>query len=279
MTLHQNPAHLRCHHCGREAVPPAGCPECDSALIPSGQGTERVEETLEKLFPQARIARIDRDTTRNKGALDKILSDMRERRTEILVGTQMLTKGHDFPDVTLVGVLNADQGLFGTDFRSDERLAQNILQVSGRAGRGDRAGEVLIQTAFPDHPLLACLINGGYEKFSAAALCEREAALWPPFSHLVLIRAEAPRQADPGNFLNKCRFEAERLMKSPLVVMGPAPSPMERLSGRYRAQLLIRSPDRMQLHSRLARLVRKIESLPESRRVRWSVDVDPVELF
>ena len=279
MTLHQNPARLRCHHCGREAAQPAGCPECDSALIPAGQGTERVEETLERQFPQARIARIDRDTTRNKGALDKILSDMRERRTEILVGTQMLTKGHDFPDVTLVGVLNADQGLFGTDFRSDERLAQNILQVSGRAGRGDRAGEVLIQTAFPDHPLLACLINGGYEKFSAAALCEREAALWPPFSHLVLIRAEAPRQADPGNFLNKCRVEAERLMKSPLVVMGPAPSPMERLSGRYRAQLLIRSPDRMQLHSRLARLVRKIENLPESRRVRWSVDVDPVELF
>jgi primosomal protein N' (replication factor Y) len=161
MTLHQNPARLRCHHCGRESDPPGVCLECGSPLIPSGQGTERVEETLERHFPKARIARIDRDTTRNKGALDKILSDMRERRTEILVGTQMLTKGHDFPAVTLVGVLNADQGLFGTDFRSDERLAQNILQVAGRAGRGERGGEVLIQTAFPDHPLLTCLINGG----------------------------------------------------------------------------------------------------------------------
>ena len=279
MTLHQNPARLRCHHCGRETDQPESCLECGSPLIPSGQGTERVEETLERQFPRARIARIDRDTTRNKGALDKILSDMRERRTEILVGTQMLTKGHDFPDVTLVGVLNADQGLFGTDFRSDERLAQNILQVSGRAGRGDRGGEVLIQTAFPDHPLLDCLINGGYEQFSAAALGEREAAVWPPFSHLVLIRAEAPRQPDPRIFLNKCRLEAERLMKPPLVVLGPAPSPMERLSGRYRAQLLIRSPDRAQLHARLAQLVGKIEGLPEARRVRWSVDVDPVELF
>jgi primosomal protein N' (replication factor Y) len=279
MTLHQNPARLRCHHCGRESDPPGVCLECGSPLIPSGQGTERVEETLERHFPKARIARIDRDTTRNKGALDKILSDMRERRTEILVGTQMLTKGHDFPAVTLVGVLNADQGLFGTDFRSDERLAQNILQVAGRAGRGERGGEVLIQTAFPDHPLLTCLINGGYEQFSTAALCEREAAVWPPFSHLVLIRAEAPRQSDPRIFLNKCRLQAERLMKPPVLVLGPAPSPMERLAGRYRAQLLIRSPDRRQLHTRLAQLVKKIEGLPEARRVRWSVDVDPVELF
>ena len=279
MTLHQHPVLLRCHHCGRETGPPECCPECESSLVPSGQGTERVEETLERQFPKACIARIDRDTTRNKGALEKILSDMRERRTDILVGTQMLTKGHDFPHVTLVGVLNADQGLFGTDFRSDERLAQNILQVSGRAGRGDRGGEVLIQTAFPDHPLLTCLINGGYEPFSAAALCEREAADWPPFSHLVLIRAEAPRRSDPGVFLDRCRMEAERLMKPPVVVLGPAPSPMERLSGRYRAQLLIRSPDRLQLHARLTALVQIIEGLPEARRVRWSVDVDPVELF
>ncbi|MGI9264238.1 MAG: primosomal protein N', partial [Gammaproteobacteria bacterium] len=279
MTLHQQPVRLRCHHCGRETGPPESCPTCQSGLIPSGQGTERVEETLMRQFPQARIDRIDRDTTRNKGALDRILTDMRERRTQILVGTQMLTKGHDFPHVSLVGVLNADQGLFGTDFRSDERLAQNILQVSGRAGRSERSGEVLIQTAFPDHPLLARLIDGGYEQFSAAAMGEREAALWPPFSHLALIRAEAPDQSRPTDFLSKCRLAAEELLPSQIVVLGPAPSPMERLSGRYRAQLLIRSTHRAQLHDSLTRLVGAIEALPEARRVRWSLDIDPVELF
>jgi primosomal protein N' (replication factor Y) len=279
MTLHQHPVRLRCHHCGREDGPPEACPDCASGLIPSGQGTERVEETLLRQFPQAQIDRIDRDTTRNKGALDKILADMRERRTQILIGTQMLTKGHDFPHVSLVGVLNADQGLFGTDFRSDERLAQNILQVSGRAGRSERGGEVLIQTAFPDHPLLARLIEGGYEQFSEAAMSERQAAMWPPFSHLALIRAEAPDQSRPGEFLDKCRQAAEKLLPPSVVVLGPAPSPMERLSGRYRAQLLIRSSHRAQLHDSLTRLVGVIERLPEARRVRWSVDVDPVELF
>ncbi len=279
MTLHQRPHKLRCHHCGREARPIEACPDCGTDLIAAGQGTERVEDALARHFPDARIARIDRDTTRSKGAMDKILTAMRERQTDILVGTQMLTKGHDFPHVTLVGVLNADQGLFGTDFRSDERLAQNILQVSGRAGRSDRPGEVLIQTAYPEHPLLMHLIQGGYERFADAAMRERLAAAWPPFSHLVLIRAESHRRPAPTAFLERCRALAEATLESPVAILGPAPSPMEKLSGRYRAQLLARSTDRVRLHARLARLVEGFEKLPEARHVRWSVDVDPVELF
>jgi primosomal protein N' (replication factor Y) len=191
----------------------------------------------------------------------------------------MLTKGHDFPDVTLVGVLNCDQGLFGTDFRSDERLAQTILQVSGRAGRRHRRGEVLLQTAYPQHPLLAQLVRGGYDDFAEEALRERAAAGWPPFSHLALIRAEAHRRADPLAFLEMCRHVAAGLPATGVSVLGPAPAPMEKRSGRYRAQLLFRASDRRSLRSLVDGVIGKVQSSPEARRVRWSLDVDPVELF
>jgi len=180
MTLHLRRAELRCHHCGARSVIPASCASCSAPLVPVGQGTERVEETLARIYPDTPLVRLDRDTTAARGGLDAVLEQVHSGAARILVGTQMLTKGHHFPDVSLVVILDADQGLFATDYRATERLAQTIIQVSGRAGRAARPGEVLIQTAFPAHPLLQRLISGGYDGFAAGALEERREAGWPP---------------------------------------------------------------------------------------------------
>jgi primosomal protein N' (replication factor Y) len=279
MTLHQHPVGLRCHHCGRAEPVPATCGTCGAGVRPAGQGTERIEIALGAQFPGINVARLDRDTARSGEALATLLDDMRCGATRILIGTQMLTKGHDFPDVTLVGILNCDQGLFGTDFRSDERLAQTILQVSGRAGRRHRQGEVFLQTAYPQHPLLGHLVRGGYGAFSSEALRERSEAGWPPYSHLALIRAEAHGRAEPLGFLELCRDVATRAAASTVSVLGPAPAPMERRSGRYRAQLLLKATHRPSLQALIDSLVTSVEATPEARRVRWSLDVDPVELF
>ena len=279
LTLHQRPDGLQCHHCGHRSARTAACPDCGEEPVAAGQGTERIEEALTRHFPEAPLARLDRDTVRSRGELEAVLAGMRDGHTRLLVGTQMLTKGHDFPGVTLVGVLNADQGLFGTDFRSDERLAQTILQVSGRAGRRDRPGEVLLQTSFPEHPLLACLIDGGYEDFARQALDDRSAAGWPPFAHLALVRAEAVARAEPQDFLVACAGLARELLPASVRILGPAPSPMERRQGRYRAQLLLRTTDRPALRRALPALLEAIATLPAARRVRWSLDVDPGELF
>ncbi len=279
MTLHQHPVSLRCHHCDRSEPPPPTCGRCGAGLRPVGQGTERIEAALAGLFPDVATGRLDRDTARNREALAALLEDMRHGRTRILIGTQMLTKGHDFPDVTLVGVLNCDQGLFGTDFRSDERLAQTILQVSGRAGRRHRQGEVLLQTSYPQHPLLGHLVRGGYAEFAREALQERAEAGWPPYTHLALLRAEAAGRGTAMGFLQRCREKAGARNAPSVAILGPAPAPMERRSGRYRAQLLLRSTTRPPLHALLEELLPIIESMKESRHVRWSLDVDPVELF
>jgi primosomal protein N' (replication factor Y) len=197
----------------------------------------------------------------------------------LLVGTQMLTKGHHFPDVSLVVVLNADQGLFGTDFRAGERLAQTIVQVAGRAGRAERPGEVLIQTEYPEHPLLTQLIAGGYDAFAHAALEERKAARWPPFARIAVLRAEAARREVPLEFLERARELAEALAARDVEVLGPATAPMERRAGLYRAQLLLHAPTHSPLQRLLARWLPAVEELPEARKVRWSIDVDPLELF
>ena len=200
-----------------------------------------------RCFPRRASARLDRDSTSRKGALAAVLDDVETGKVEILVGTQMLTKGHDFPRVTLVGVLNADQGLFGTDPRSHERLAQTILQVAGRAGRADRPGEVVIQTHYPDHPLLKCLLESDYAAFATLALAERRETLWPPFAHLAIWHAEATRREAAFAFLAEVRSAAAR-QPTPVEILGPAPLPMERKGGRYRAQLLFRSAERAPLH-------------------------------
>lgn len=276
-TWHRRNARLRCHHCGDETALPPACPDCGADLRPVGEGTERLEDALSRRFPDVPIARIDRDSTRRRGSVERILDDVRDGRTRILVGTQMMAKGHDFPGVTLVGIVNADQGLFGTDFRAGERLAQTLVQVSGRAGRAARPGEVLVQTSCPEHPLLQRLLTGGYEAFAAAALEERRAAGWPPYAHLAILRAEAAKPELAMRFLAACR--AALHAPADLIVLGPAPAPMEKRGGRWRAQLLLQSTARPVLHGALAELKACAPTLVEARGVRWFCEVDPQDLF
>jgi primosomal protein N' (replication factor Y) len=279
LTVHQREGRLHCHHCGHEQRVPELCPSCGEPAKPVGQGTERIEEALAGLFPDVPLERIDRDAVRRRGALEAALDRVTSGAVRLLVGTQMLTKGHHFPDVTLVVVLNADQGLFSTDFRASERLAQTIVQVAGRAGRAERPGEVLIQTEYPEHPLLGQLIAGGYDAFAAAALEERRAARWPPFSRIAVVRAEAARREIPLGFLERAREVAATLAGTEVEVLGPATAPMERRAGMYRAQLLLHAPTHAPLQRLLARWLPAVEDLPEARQVRWSLDVDPLELF
>jgi primosomal protein N' (replication factor Y) len=279
LTLHRRAGCLRCHHCGAEQAVAVACPECGSQdLRPVGAGTERIEAALGDAFPSARIARIDRDTVRRKGALEKALARVQEGEADILIGTQMLAKGHHFPNVTLVGVVDADGGLFSADFRAGEHLAQRILQVAGRAGRGDRPGEVLVQSHHPDHPLLRALLEDGYPAFAATALAERREAGLPPYSFAALLRAESADARAALAFLAEARAGLPGDLPEGLQVLGPAPSPMERRAGRYRGQLLLLSPGRPGLHRVLDSWLPVIEDLRSARRVRWSLDVDPLEM-
>jgi primosomal protein N' (replication factor Y) len=260
---------------------PTACPSCGSAdLRAVGQGTERIEERLAELFPDVPLARIDRDSTSRKGSLEKLLDGIRHGRYPLLLGTQMLAKGHHFPEVTLVGILDVDQGLFGADYRSPERMAQLILQVAGRAGRARRPGRVLIQTRHPDHPLLQLLTRQGYDAFAEEALAERRMAALPPFSHQVLVRAEAARAEFPLAFLEQAVKAGEALADAAQIeCLGPVPAPMERRAGRVRAHLLIQAAQRQPLHRWLTPWIAQLAALPEARRVRWSVDVDPMEML
>jgi primosomal protein N' (replication factor Y) len=277
MTVHLGAGRLRCHHCGAEEAIPGTCASCSGPIKPVGQGTQRIEETLARLFPAAPIVRLDRDAVRRKGQMETAFERVTSGDARLLVGTQMLTKGHHFPDVTLVVVLDADQGLFSADYRAAERLAQTITQVAGRAGRAERAGEVLIQTQFPDQPLLRQLIEHGYEGFARSALDERRQAGWPPFTRLALLRAEASQMADAEGFLQGARHAAGRLPKD-IELLGPAPAAMPRKANRYRAQLLVESPSRTALQNFLDDWIPRIEALKRSK-VRWSLEVDPTEVL
>ena len=277
MTLHHHNQRLRCHHCGYEKKAPTQCPQChhESLYIP-GAGTERIEVALTEKFPSVVISRIDRDTTRRKGELDKKLNQARTGEARILIGTQMLAKGHDFPNVTLVGILNADQGLFSADFRGTEHMAQLIIQVSGRAGRGEKAGEVIIQTHHPEHPLLHTLLESGYTGFAKTALIERKQANFPPFSYMVIVRCESIQKNQGVEFLNECR---QTLNYEGVELFGPIPAPMERRAGRYRWQLILLSNERKKLHAVLRHWVPGIHKLKTANKVRWSIDVDPQDMF
>jgi primosomal protein N' (replication factor Y) len=279
LTVHLRRHRLICHFCGAEQALQAACPGCGSIdLRALGQGTERIETTLEKRFPDVGIARIDRDSTRRKGSLQQMLQEIRQGRRRILIGTQMLAKGHHFPDVTLVGIVDADQGLFGADYRASERMAQQILQVAGRAGRADKPGLVLIQTHHPGHPLLQTLIRKGYAAFAAIALNERLNTGLPPFSCQALLRAEAD-QAEPAQvFLREAAALASD-STCEVDLLGPAPAPMERRAGRYRAQLLLQTAERRVLHRLLDPWVEQLSGLKSGRKVRWSLDVDPLDLL
>jgi primosomal protein N' (replication factor Y) len=279
LTVHAKERRLRCHHCGAVRALDESCAECGEAMRPLGEGTQRLEDALRRRFPGRTILRIDSDSTQRRGAMDAVLEQAALGEADILVGTQMLSKGHHFPQLTLVGIVNADQGLFGTDFRSDERLAQSVVQVAGRAGRESRIGEVLIQTAFPSHPFWQRLIDGGYPGVAREALEERKAAHWPPFSRLALVRAAAHERKDAHAILEAAARRVGETGAGRVSVLGPVDAPMARRAGRYRAQLLLQSTDRRALHEVLADLRPTLESEPAGRRSRWSIDVDPVELF
>ena len=278
LTYHQRRKLLICHHCGHEEPTVTTCPQCaDGAPKALGEGTERIEQAIARLFPKVRIARLDRDATRAKGALEETLRRVRAGEADILIGTQMLSKGHDFPNVTLVGVINADQGLYSGDFRAEEKLMQQILQVAGRAGRADKLGRVLLQTWHPDHPLFAALRRHDFNGFADYLLSERSSASYPPYVHLALLRAESPRAGAAVAFL----AHAHRLAASPAGVelMDPVPAPMERRQGRWRAQLLVQAEHRKPLHAFLDRWVQALAASKEAKRVRWSLDVDPIDLY
>jgi primosomal protein N' (replication factor Y) len=279
MTVHRREQTLVCHHCGAARALDASCAACGGRTVPLGEGTERIEDALLRRFPGRSVTRIDSDSTRLKGAMDKALARAVSGEAEILVGTQMLSKGHHFPRLTLVGVVNADQGLFSTDFRGGERLAQSLVQVAGRAGRERVQGEVFIQTAFPDHPFWRELLSGGYHRVARFALAEREAAGWPPYSRLALIRASAHRREQNQAFLERAASIARSLDDGSVRVLGPVTAPMERRAGRYRGQLLLQTTMRRALHDLLADLRGRLTDDPAARRVRWSIDVDPIELF
>jgi len=238
-----------------------------------------VEQVLNSHFPTTPILRIDRDTTRRKGAMQAMLEQIKQGKSQILVGTQMLAKGHHFPNLTLVGLLDADYGLFSADFRAAERLGQLVLQVAGRAGRAERQGEVLIQTHHPESPLLQSLLSHDYGRFAQALLSERQAANLPPYSHLALLRAEAVDAQAPYRFLEEAHSFATQMDGNGIEVYGPFPAPMERRAGRSRAQLLLQANSRVPLQLLLSTWLQRLETLKSGRKVRWSIDVDPLEMF
>ncbi|MEB1460002.1 primosomal protein N' [Xanthomonas campestris pv. campestris] len=291
--LHQTPMtvhaggrrRLQCHHCGARQPAPLACPACASlALQPQGIGTERLEERLVEAFPEAPVVRIDRSTTQRRDALETQLARL-GTDAGILVGTQILAKGHDLPRLTMVVVVGIDEGLFSADFRAAEKLAQQLIQVAGRAGRADRPGEVWLQTHHPEHPLLQTLVNGGYHAFADAELQQREAAGFPPFAHLALFRAEAKDVAAANQFLIAVRalVGAQTPAPSPAITpvecYGPMPAPMPRRAGFQRTQLLLSAAQRSALHRVLDAQMPAIHTLPQARRVRWSLDVDPIDLY
>lgn len=277
LTLHTQNDRLRCHHCGYSQRLDYSCKTCAGERIPVGAGTQRIEAALEARFPSAKVLRFDRDSMQRRGSLESALASVASGEVDILVGTQILAKGHDYPNVTLVGVLDADQGLFGSDFRATEHLAQNLVQVAGRAGRGSRPGRVMIQTHYPEHPLLQRLLTEGYGAFAERCLEERSAAGWPPAGRLIVLRAEAHAANEAANFLQQCRLWAEPEAGPGITLMGPAPAAMERRAGRYRAQLLVLARSRKSLGDLLPRWLDAIAAWPSARRVRYALDVDPLE--
>jgi len=286
LVLHSRPRSLRCHHCGAEHVIPKACPDCGNLdLQPVGQATQRIEGVLADLLPGARIARVDRDVVRRREDWPQLLADIEARRIDVLVGTQMLSKGHDFPGITLVGVVDADGALYASDFRAPERLFSQLLQVAGRAGRGESAGEVLIQTRLPEHPLFDALLRADFEGFATAQLAERRAAGLPPFAHLAMVRAEAATDEACERFLDAVSQTArefagagrQRAQRAVVQVFDPVPASLQRVAGQHRWQLMLHSIQRPALRVLLALLAPRLPALA-TRRVRWAVDVDPQQV-
>jgi primosomal protein N' (replication factor Y) len=280
LTVHKRLNALRCHHCGLSQKIPAQCLRCQSSnLLLMGHGTEKIEESLQILFPRYAITRIDHDTTRRKDALEKKLTLIHEENVQILVGTQMLAKGHHFPEVTLVVVLEADSGLYSSDFRASEQLAQLITQVAGRAGRMDKKGTVMIQTHYPEHPLMTALTQLPYDELASLLLQERARYHLPPFIHFIVLSAESEQGDKALTLLKKFQkyLQEVKVSAGAYTILGPAAAPVEKRAGRYRYQLILSSTKRSLMHEAIKKVLPKIESfVPHD--VRWHIDVDPIDL-
>ncbi len=277
--------HLQCHHCGSNRKVPNQCPNCQcEEMIPVGVGTERLEETVKTLFPNAKVQRIDRDTTRKKTAMTDFVTSIKSGEIDILIGTQMLAKGHHFPNITLVGLVDMDGALYSSDFRAPEYAAQLITQVSGRTGRAKHQGEVIIQTHLSEHPMLNILLSRGYRSFAKLAIEERKEANLPPISYNALLQAEAPSIGDVKNFLQETKDVLKRVLIEQkqlpkifdLELLGPVPAVYTKKAGKFRYQLYIQTNQRKQLHQLLHHSVQLIESLKSASRVRWRLEIDPV---
>jgi len=276
LTLHRKHAKLVCHHCGAMQAIPRNCKSCQAGeLVPIGSGTQRIYEFFEKKFPQNKLIRIDRDTVQKKDALSNQLAQIDSGEAQLIVGTQMLAKGHHFPRLTLVVVLDADAGLYNQDFRAIESLGQLLTQVAGRAGRAKLPGHVIIQTHLPQHPLLNTLIQQGYDAFAEALLVSRKQAMLPPFHYLAAIRAQGPKIENVLAFLHRLKHI---LSENNLETMGPAPAPLSRKAGHHRMQLLLKSPSRVLLQKALTHMRASITMQKLDRRIRWNIDVDPLDL-
>jgi primosomal protein N' (replication factor Y) (superfamily II helicase) len=279
MVMHKKHSKLCCHHCGRQAVLPDQCPECESpSLLPLGDGTQRLESHLEKLFPKTKILRIDRDNVKTKNQLNEYLEQIHQEKNCILIGTQMLAKGHHFPNVTLVVVLNVDSGLMSADFNALEKTGQLILQVAGRAGRGDKPGEVLIETKQPHHPQLLQLIHKSYQHFAKTLLSERESCHLPPYGFHALIRTEAKVPQQAFDSLRAMQHYLTKFQDSQSQIYDPMPAPMQKKAGFYRAQLLIHASSRGALQKLLHQSLSYFDDNAVIKKSRWSIDVDPVDL-
>jgi len=277
LVVHLGQKRLKCHHCGHEQKIPIQCPDCGNPdLSPIGQATQRLQQTLEALFPAARIARVDRDTVRNKDVLTNILTKVHDKEIDILVGTQMLAKGHDFPHLTLVGVIDTDTALFSPDFRASERLFSLLMQVSGRAGRAAIAGEVLIQTAFPQHALFDALRAQEYESYANTLLDERSTMQFPPTTYFALLKAEANDYNHVLTFLHKA-VNLAREIPNEVTIYDPIRPQMERLKSMERGQLLLQAPSRQALQQLLRVWMPKLRSDKQSSKIRWALDIDPLE--
>lgn len=277
MTVHAKKKYLQCHHCDAQQAIPAHCPQCkQESIVFVGVGTERLEEYLQKNFPEARISRIDRDTTQRKNALSEKLMQVNNAEVDIVIGTQMLAKGHHFPHLTLAVILDVDQGFCSHDFRAAERIGQLILQVAGRAGREQKAGLVMIQTYVPDNPLLVTLLRDGYTPFSKMLLNERQETQFPPFAHIALFRCQSKDPEKARVLLNIIKQVLLHLEDDTLLILGPAPSPLEKKAGMYRFQLLLTAEERSAL-ARAVHCVRHHKKITQ-QRLRFSVDIDPLDL-
>ncbi|MCM8566506.1 primosomal protein N' [Thauera linaloolentis] len=279
LVVHLADRRLRCHHCGCDGGIPHACPSCGNQDIqPFGRGTQRIEARLAELFPQARVLRVDRDAARTRKQWETLLATIAEGGADILVGTQMMAKGHDFPNLTLVGVIGADASLHAADFRAPERLFQQLMQVGGRAGRGTLPGEVLIQTEYPAHPLYQHLARHDFDAFARMELQARRSAGFPPFSHQAMLRADAPALDDAVEFLRHARRLVEAHALAGLRIYDPVPMRMTRLARRERAQLLVEADQRGVLQAFLADWVAVLYRQRTARELRWQLDVDPLDV-